>query len=225
MFQAIEISKTYRKGEISSVILSNINLEINEGEYISIFGPSGSGKTSLLNIVGLLDSPDSGEVLFHEKNILSLNPKERLNLRRKEIGYIFSDANLIEELTVAENVELPLLYQKIKKKDRQEQVSAILGEMNLLHKKKEYPQNLTSLQQQKTAIARALVINPSLILADEPTGNLNSTEGNEILDLLSKINDNGTSIFLFSHEKRIAERARKTVQLFDGHLLLDSSLK
>ena len=225
MLQITEISKKYRKGEITSTVLNNINIEVKTGEYLSLLGPSGSGKTTLLNIIGMLDAPSSGQLAFNGIDTGLLNDKQKLKLRRKEIGYIFNKANLIDELTVAENVELPLLYQKIKKRERIEQVSVLLGEMNLLHKKKSFPGDLTALQQQKVAIARALVIKPSLILADEPTGLLNSTEGEEILDLLDKINDSGTTVLLFTHARRIAERSRKTVQLFDGHLLLDSNLK
>ncbi len=223
MLQAIDISKEYRKGQLTSSILSNINLDLNSGEYLSIYGPSGSGKTSLLNIIGLLDLPSAGEFIFKEQKTSQLSEKERLSLRRKEIGYIFSAPNLIDELTVAENIELPLLYQKVKKRERIERVSVLLGEFNLLHRKKFFPNDLSGIEQQKVAIARALIINPSLILADEPSRLLNSSDGNEILDLLSNINDNGTSVILFTHERRIADRSRKTVQLFDGHLLLDNT--
>ncbi len=225
MLQAIEISKKYRKGELTSTILSNINLDINTGEFLAVLGPSGSGKSSLLNIVGLLDLPSNGELIFDGHNISKLNERERLDLRRQKIGYIFSDANLIDELTVAENVELPLLYQKVKKRERKEQVGILLGDMNLLHRKNSFPKDLSDVEQQKVAIARALVIKPSLILADEPTALLNSTDGNEVLELLDKINDKGTSVILFTHAQRIAERGRKLVQLFDGHLLLDSTIK
>ena len=225
MLQAVEISKKYRKGAITSSILNNINLDINAGEFLSVLGPSGSGKTSLFNILGLLDSFDSGHLSINNTNTSQLNDKQKLKLRRKQIGYIFSDANLVDELTVSENVELPLLYQKVKKRERIEQVSVLLGEMNLLHKKSTFPSDLTLLQQQKVAIARALVIKPTLILADEPTGLLNSAEGNEILDILGKINDNGTTVMLFTHSRRIAERSRKIVQLYDGHLILDNSFK
>ncbi|MGQ1785118.1 MULTISPECIES: ABC transporter ATP-binding protein [unclassified Saccharicrinis] len=225
MLQAVEISKEYRKGQIMSSVLSNINIEVNAGEYLAVVGPSGSGKTTLLNILGFLDKPTSGKLVFKHQNICKLNDKERLAVRRQEIGYVFSEANLIDELTVSENVELPLLYQKVNKRNRIERVRLLLGEMNLLHRKKLYPNELSAIEQQKVAIARAMVIHPSLILADEPSGNLNSAEGSEILDVLGKINDNGTAIVLFTHARRIAERARKSVQLFDGHLLLDKVLK
>ena len=225
MLQAIDITKKYRKGQLSATVLSNINLDVNEGEYLSILGPSGSGKTSLLNIVGMLDIPTNGEIIINQHKVSNYTEKERLNFRRKEIGYIFNEANLIEELTVAENVELPLLYQKVKKKERIERVSSLLGEMNILHRKKFHPTDLNELEQQKVAIARAMVIEPSLLLVDEPTGKLNSSDGNELLDILGKINDQGITIILFTHARRIAERTRKVVQLFDGHILLDNVIK
>ncbi|GAF04516.1 ABC transporter ATP-binding protein [Saccharicrinis fermentans] len=225
MLQAIEISKEYRKGQITTTVLSNINIEINAGEYLMVLGPSGSGKTTLLNILGFLDKPTKGSLHFKGQDICHLSDKERLALRRQEIGYVFKEANLIDELTVSENIELPLLYQKIKKRARTERVKILLGEMNLLHRKKNYPHELSALEQQKVAIARAMVIRPSVIFADEPTGDLNSADGSEILDVLGKINDNGTALILFTHAKSIIGRAQKLVQLFDGHLLLDNVIK
>ncbi len=224
MIQIVDIYKEYRKGELKSAVLSNINIDISEGDYIVVYGPSGSGKTSLLNIIGLLDQPNSGNLIYNDQHISSLSSKQILELRRNKIGYIFSDANLIDELTISENIELPLLYQKIKKRKRVEKVNKQLAEMNLLHRKNAFPENLTMVQQQKVAIARAQIIQPSLVLVDEPTANLNSSDGDEILDLLGKINDCGTTIVLFTHSTRVAQRGRKTLQLFDGHLLLDSTV-
>ncbi|TLX76019.1 ABC transporter ATP-binding protein [Labilibacter sediminis] len=225
MLQTIEIVKEYRNKEINSVALSNINLNVDKGEYLTVLGPSGSGKTSLVNILGLLDPPSSGTLIINDQEINSLNDKEKLSIRKKEIGFIFKDAKLIEELTIAENIELPLVYQKIKRKDRNERVSSLLGQMNLLHRKNHYVSSLSSLQKQKVAIARALSYNPSIIIADEPTGLLNSADGDEILDILSNINDNGTSLLVFTHSDRVAERGQRIVQLFDGHLIMDSALK
>ncbi len=225
MLQVVEVSKVYREGEFSETALSNINFDMGDGDFVAIYGPSGSGKTTLLNIVGLLEEPDSGILKYNDWNPFQLKHKERLGFRRQKIGFVFSNANLVDELTVAENIELPLIYQKIKKKERRERVGILLGEMNLLHRKNNYPADLTIVQQQKIAIARALIVNPDIILADEPTASFNSSNANEILNLLSDINDKGVSVLLFTHEKRVAERARKVYQLYDGHLLLDTTIK
>lgn len=225
MLQAIELIKEYRTGEIVSVALSNININVEKGEFLSVLGPSGSGKTSLVNTLGMLDMPTTGEIIINGQKSKGLNNKERLTLRRKELGYIFSDPKLIDELTIYENIELPLLYQKVNRKVRAERIHYLLGEMNLLHLKKQFPIDLSGIQQQKVSIARAIANKPSLILADEPTGNLNSANGDEILNILSRINDDGTTLIVFTHSERVAEKGQRILQMFDGHLVMDSALK
>jgi putative ABC transport system ATP-binding protein len=225
MLQAINISKEYRSGEPSHIALSNINFYIEEGDYVMFLGPSGSGKTSLVNIVGMLDYPTSGDLLFKGKSVVEMNNKERLIFRRGEIGYVFNEARLIEELTIAENIALPLVYKKIKRSERKRKVADVLGQMNLLHRKNHFPKDLTSLQQQKASIARAMVSEPSLVIADEPTANLNSTDGSEILRILSEINEKGTTLLFFTHSAIVAGRGNRVVELFDGHLVGENAMK
>lgn len=225
MLQAINISKEYRSGELSHIALSNINFYIEEGDYVMFLGPSGSGKTSLVNIVGMLDYPTSGDLLFKGKSVVTMNNKERLIYRRGEIGYVFNEARLIEELTIAENIALPLVYKKIKRSERKKRVAEVLGHMNLSHRKNHFPKDLTTLQQQKVSIARAIVSEPSLIIADEPTANLNSTDGSEVLRILSEINEKGTTVLFFTHSAIIAGRGNRVVELFDGHLVGENAMK
>ncbi len=225
MLQAIDISKEYRSGEVVQKALNNINLFIEKGDYVVFYGPSGSGKTSLVNIFGLLEYPSSGDLILDGQSVVSMNERQRLEYRKDKIGFVFSNSRLIEELTVYENIELPLVYQKIKKAERKQRVLKVLGELNLTHRKKYFSKDLTMVERQKVAIARAIVTNPMVIIADEPTGKLSSTEGNEILSLLNELNETGMTVLLFTHSSTVATKGQKIVQLFDGHLVRENILK
>ncbi len=225
MIQAIDISKEYRSGEVVYKALYNINLFIEKGDYVSFYGPSGSGKTSLVNLFGLLECPSSGDLIMDGQSVVKMDDRQRLEYRKARIGYLFSDPRLIEELTVYENIELPLIYRKEKKSNRKRRVLEVLNELNLMHRKKYFPKDLTMLEKQKVAIARAIVSNPLLIIADEPTGKLNSTEGEEILSILNVLNETGITILLFTHSKSVATKSQKVVQLFDGHLVRENIMK
>ncbi|MCW3787829.1 ABC transporter ATP-binding protein [Plebeiibacterium sediminum] len=225
MIQAVDISKEYRTGNVMHQALSNINLNVERGDYVTFYGPSGSGKSSLVNILGLLDYPSSGELIFDGQSVVNMNERQRLMYRRGRIGYLFSSSRLVEELTVYENIELPLVYQKIKKTDRKQRVLKIISELNLTHRKNYFPKDLTGVEKQKVAIARAIIIEPLVIIADEPTGKLNSAEGVEILDILNRINENGTTIMVFTHSESVAAKGQKIVQVFDGHLVREKMLK
>lgn len=225
MLQVINITKEYRSGELTHIALSNININVKKGEYVSFLGPSGSGKSSLINILGMLDYPSQGNILFEGKSIVHMNDKKRLDFRKGKISYLFNDARLIDELTIAENIALPLLYTKKHRNERNNKVSEVLGKINLLHRKNYFPKDLSAFQKQKVSIARAIITNPVLILADEPTGNVNSTDGDEILRILSSINESGTTLLLFTHAPNIANRGQRVVELFDGHLVSENTMK
>eukprot|EP01155_Anaeramoeba_flamelloides_P018197 Anaeramoba_flamelloidesa569453_19.p1 GENE.a569453_19~~a569453_19.p1 ORF type:complete len:226 (-),score=28.60 a569453_19:102-779(-) len=225
MIQAIDISKEYRTGEVVHQALSNINLNVERGDYVTFYGPSGSGKSSLVNILGLLDYPTSGELIFDGQSVVDMNERQRLMYRRGRVGYLFSDSRLVEELSVYENVELPLVYQKIKKAERKQRVLKVLSEMNLMHRQKYFLKDLTGVEKQKASIARAVVIDPLVIIADEPTGKLNSSDGLEVLDILNRINENGTAIMVFTHSESVAAKGQKIVQVFDGHLVREKMLR
>ncbi len=225
MIQAIDISKEYRTGEVVQQALSNINLNVERGDYVTFYGPSGSGKSSLVNIMGLLDYPTSGELMFDGQSVVSMNERQRLMYRRGRIGYLFRNSRLVEELSVYENVELPLVYQKIKKSERKQRVLKVLGEMNLMHRQKYFLKDLTEVEKQKASIARAVVVDPLVIIADEPTGKLNSTDGLEILDILNRVNENGTTLMVFTHSESVAAKGQKIVHVFDGHLVREKILR
>ncbi len=225
MLQTIDLTKEYRGREVSYVALSNININIERGDYVSFYGPSGSGKTTLLNILGVLDKPTSGALFFNGKSLANVDDKQRLEYRRGKIGYLFSDAKLIDELTIFENVELPLLYSKETRKNRKELVYEVLGAMNILHRKDSFPNELTAVQQQKVSIARAIVTKPLLLIADEPTGNLNTIDGDEILRVLNDINESGTTLLVFTHALVVAQKGQRIVQMIDGHLVSDHTVK
>ncbi|MCW3804981.1 ABC transporter ATP-binding protein [Plebeiibacterium marinum] len=225
MLQVKDISKEYRNGELVRVALSNININVNPGDFVMFYGPSGSGKTCLANIIGLLEYPSSGDLIFMDASVTELSERDRLLFRRGKIGYLFSESRLIEELTVYENIELPLVYLKMKKAERKTRVLKVLEDFNMLHRKKQFPKDLTAVQKQKVAIARAIVVEPSVLIADEPTGNLSTTEGDEILDMLSVVNESGITVLGFTHSGKVAGRGQKVVQLIDGHLVRENLLK
>ena len=225
MVNTRDLVKGYGSQEVHTPVLINVNIDIADGEYVAIAGPSGSGKSTLFNIMGLLEQPDEGEVLFMGHEVSTLSYKQRMNLRRGHIGYLFRQFNLVDELTVVENVELPLLYMDVSRKQRKEMVEKTLYRFKLQHIRKSFPRQLTGLQQQITALARATVFNPTLLLADEPTGNLNSTSGNEILELLSGVNESGTTVIVFTNSVSDAQKTQRIIQLFDGHVVTDMAQK
>ena len=219
MVQANQLVKVFRTDEIETTALNRVDLSIEEGEFTAIMGPSGCGKSTLLNILGLLDNPTDGTLHFMDQEVSRLKEKKRTNLRKGNIGFVFQSFNLIDELSVYENVELPLLYMKVPGSERKKKVEDVLDRMRMSHRRKHFPQQLSGGQQQRVAVARALVANPRLILADEPTGNLDSAHGEEVMNLLKELNDDGTTILMVTHSPSDAEYARRIVHLFDGHVV------
>ena len=219
MIQIENLSKVFRTSEVETIALNHVNIEVKEGEFVAIMGPSGCGKSTLLNILGLLDNPSEGSYKLIGKEVANLKEKERTRLRKGVIGFVFQSFNLIDELNVFENVELPLTYLGIKASERKERVLEILKRMNLSHRAKHFPQQLSGGQQQRVAIARAVVTNPKLILADEPTGNLDSKNGAEVMNLLTELNKEGTSIVMVTHSQHDAGFAHRVIHLFDGSVV------
>ncbi len=222
MIHARNIVKTFRSEGFENVVLRNVNVDIENGEFVAILGPSGSGKTSLLNILGLVDVPTSGEFFYLGHEITQLKERQRINLRRGSVGFVFQNFGLIEELTAGENIELPLQYLKYSKKERLKKVNEMLEKMNIAHRKKYFPRQLSGLQQQLVAIGRALAVDPDLILADEPTGSLNSADGDKILEVLSSLNEHGRTILMATHSASDAEKAQRIIQIFDGHIVTEN---
>jgi putative ABC transport system ATP-binding protein len=217
-----EIVKTYRTDEVETTALNKINVQIKEGEFVAIMGPSGCGKSTFLNILGLLDSADSGSYVFNGREMLQLSEKEKSNVRKSNIGFVFQSFNLIDELTVFENIELPLVYLKQGSKERRDKVERIMDRMGIAHRAKHYPQQLSGGQQQRVAVARALITDPKIILADEPTGNLDSAHGNEVMDLLSELNQAGTTIIMVTHSSHDAGYASRIIRLLDGEVVTEN---
>ncbi|WP_459209173.1 ABC transporter ATP-binding protein [Aquimarina rhabdastrellae] len=213
------LKKIYRTEEVETTAIHNLNLEIQRGEFVSIMGTSGSGKSSLLNIIGLLDSPNEGSYTFDSIEVADFNEKQRAQLRKENIGFVFQNFNLIDELTVFENVELPLIYNKVKASERKKRVNEILDRIGIAHRAKHYPLQLSGGQQQRVAVARALVTNPKLILADEPTGNLDSKNGNEVMELLTELHANGSTIVMVTHSSYDAKFSSRIVTMKDGEII------
>lgn len=224
MIKIENLSKVFQTSEIETLALNNINLRINKGEFVAIMGPSGCGKSTLLNILGLLDNPSEGQYVFNENEVAGLKEGQRTDLRKGNIGFVFQSFNLIDELNVFENVEMPLVYQGLSSKKRKEMVSKVLDRMNMNHRAKHYPQQLSGGQQQRVAIARAVVSNPSLILADEPTGNLDSSNGQEVMELLTELNREGTTIIMVTHSHKDSGYAHRVINLFDGKVVTEEVL-
>ena len=222
MIQIENLGKTFRTEEVETIALQGINLRIDAGEFVAIMGPSGCGKSTLLNIIGLLDNPSEGSYLLNGQEVARLTEDERTDLRRGTIGFVFQSFNLIDEMTVYENVELPLIYAGVPAKERRERVEALLDRMKMSHRAKHYPQQLSGGQQQRVAIARAVITRPQLILADEPTGNLDSAHGKEVIGLLAELNREGTTIVMVTHNSHDAASARRIVHLFDGHIVTET---
>lgn len=219
MIQIENLSKVFRTSEVETIALNHVSMEVKEGEFVAIMGPSGCGKSTLLNILGLLDNPTEGSYKLIDKEVAGLKEKERTQLRKGVIGFVFQSFNLIDELNVFENVELPLTYLGIKASERKERVLEILKRMNLSHRAKHFPQQLSGGQQQRVAIARAVITNPKLIFADEPTGNLDSKNGSEVMNLLTELNKEGTSIVMVTHSQHDASFAHRIIHLFDGSIV------
>ncbi|MBR2450964.1 MAG: ABC transporter ATP-binding protein [Paludibacteraceae bacterium] len=221
MIQVTNLSKVFRTEEIETTALNNVSFTINKGEFVAIMGPSGCGKSTLLNILGLLDNPSGGSYNLLGTEVANLRERERTNYRKGNIGFVFQSFNLIDELNVYENVELPLKYLNISASERKRRVTEILKRMNISHRAGHYPQQLSGGQQQRVAIARAVVANPQLILADEPTGNLDSRNGKEVMDLLCQLNAEGTTVVMVTHSQRDASAAQRIINLFDGEIVRD----
>jgi putative ABC transport system ATP-binding protein len=219
MIKTNELTKIFRTEEVETTALNKINLNVKEGEYVAVMGPSGCGKSTLLNILGLLDNPTSGSYLFNGTEVANLKERDRTVFRKGNIGFVFQSFNLIDELNVFENVELPLIYLKMKTSERKKKVEEALDRMKITHRAKHFPQQLSGGQQQRVAIARAVVANPRLILADEPTGNLDSKNGIEVINLLCELNKEGTTIIMVTHSERDAGYAHRIVNLFDGQIV------
>ena len=219
MIRIVNLSKVHRTDEVETTALNAINLEVSQGEFLSIMGPSGCGKSTLLNIIGLMDTPTGGEYFFGDKEVAKYNESQRAELRKNNIGVIFQSFNLIDELTVYQNVDLALLYQKVPAEERKQRVAAVLEKVGIGHRQKHYPQQLSGGQQQRVAVARALGGSPRILLADEPTGNLDSKNGAKVMDMLKELNDDGATICMVTHDERYNEIASRTVHLFDGKIV------
>src|SRR6202166_1939381 len=219
-----DLEKIYRTEEVETIALNKLSFQVNEGEFVAVMGPSGCGKSTLLNILGLLDDPDSGSFLFNGIEVAGFNERKRADLRKKNIGFVFQSFNLIDELTVFENVELPLIYTGVKSADRKKKVEAMLDKVQIMHRRNHYPQQLSGGQQQRVAVARAVVNNPKLILADEPTGNLDSSNGNDVMQLLTELNEQGTTIVMVTHSEHDARYSHRIIRMLDGQAVVENIL-
>ena len=219
MIQLQNIKKIFRTEEVETWALREVNLEVKEGEFVAIMGPSGCGKSTLLNILGLLDNPSEGKYLLDGKEVSTLKESERTDIRKGVIGFVFQSFNLIDELNVYENIELPLLYMGVPAKERKRRVEAAMDRMAISHRRKHFPNQLSGGQQQRVAIARAVLANPKLILADEPTGNLDSKNGKEVMNLLSELHQEGTTVIMVTHSQHDASYADRIVRLYDGEIV------
>lgn len=219
MIKVENLSKSFRIEEVETVALNHVSFEVHDGEFVAIMGPSGCGKSTLLNILGLLDNPDEGRYWLAEREVQGLSERERTDVRKGQIGFVFQSFNLIDELNVQENIELPLTYLDIPRAERRQRVQEIMKRMAISHRAKHFPHQLSGGQQQRVAIARAVVFNPCMILADEPTGNLDSKNGAEVMRLLTELNQEGTTIVMVTHNEHDARVAHRIIRLFDGHIV------
>lgn len=224
MIKITDLEKYYRTEEVETIALNKLSIEVKEGEFVAVMGPSGCGKSTLLNILGLLDDPDGGSFVFNGIEVAGFNERKRADLRKKNIGFVFQSFNLIDELTVFENVELPLIYNNVKAADRKKRVEEVLDNLKIMHRRNHYPQQLSGGQQQRVAVARAVVNNPKLILADEPTGNLDSSNGNEVMQLLTELNEKGTTIVMVTHSEHDARYSHRIIRMLDGHAVTENIL-
>ncbi|WP_044173019.1 ABC transporter ATP-binding protein [Flectobacillus major] len=224
MLKITNLEKIYRTEDIETIALNKLNIDVKEGEFVAIMGPSGCGKSTLLNIIGLLDDADTGSFLFNGEEVIKYNERKRADLRKRNIGFVFQSFNLIDELTVYENVELPLLYLGIDATERKRRVEEVLEKVQIMHRRNHFPQQLSGGQQQRTAVARAVVNNPKLILADEPTGNLDSKNGNEVMELLINLNEAGTTVVMVTHSEHDARYAHRIIRMLDGQVVVENVL-
>jgi len=222
MVKTNKLHKIFRTEEVETTALNKVDLSIEKGEFASIMGPSGCGKTTLMNILGLLDNPTDGEYFFLGQEVSGYSERQRADLRKQNIGFVFQNFNLIDELTTFENVELPLLYLNMSTSERKNKVDAVIDKMGIKHRSGHFPQQLSGGQQQRVAVSRALVSDPEIILADEPTGNLDSSHGDEVMKLLTELNADGTTIIMVTHSPAYAEYAKRTINLFDGKIVSDN---
>ena len=222
MIKTVALEKIFRTEEVETLALNKVSIEVKEGEFVAIMGPSGCGKSTLLNILGLLDNPTSGEYYLNGIEVSRYTEAQRTKLRKGIIGFVFQSFNLIDELNVYENIELPLLYMGVSAAERKKKVQEAMERMAIVHREKHFPQQLSGGQQQRVAIARAVVANPKLILADEPTGNLDSKNGQEVMNLLSELNMEGTTIVMVTHSQHDAGFASRTINLFDGQVVTET---
>ncbi len=225
MIKTNNLTKVFRTEDIETLALNEVKFEVSKGEFVAVMGPSGCGKSTLMNIIGLLDNPSSGDYYFDGVEVGQLKERNRTELRKGNIGFVFQSFNLIDELNVYENVELPLIYLKLKASERKEMVNKVLERMKIAHRAKHFPQQLSGGQQQRVAIGRAVVANPKLILADEPTGNLDSKNGIEVMNLLTELNQEGTTIVMVTHSLHDSEYAHRVVNLFDGQIITEEIKK
>lgn len=222
MLKLKDLTKAYRTEEVETVALNSVNIEIEQGEFVAIMGPSGCGKSTLLNIIGMLDTPSEGHYFFKDEDVAGYSEAQLGVIRKQHIGFIFQSFNLIDELTVAENIELALLYHDIAASERKARVAAVMDKMGIAHRAKHMPSQLSGGQQQRVAVARAVVGNQSMILADEPTGNLDTAHGQEVMEMLQSLNEEGTTIVMVTHSPAHADYARRTINLLDGHVVTES---
>jgi len=222
MIKAINLSKIFKTEEIETTALNSLKFEVKKGEFLAIMGPSGCGKSTLLNIIGLLDNPSAGNYFFDGTDVANFKENQRTDLRKGNIGFIFQNFNLIEELTVFENIELPLLALKVKSSERKKKVDEILERMQIGHRRNHFPLQLSGGQQQRVAVGRAVITGPKLLLADEPTGNLDSANGEQVMQLMENLNEEGTTIIMVTHSPAHAERAHRVMHLFDGHIIAEN---
>ncbi len=225
MIKTKDLKKVYTTEDVETTALNNVNLNVQEGEYVAIMGPSGCGKSTLLNVLGMIDNPSSGEYHFLGEEISKYSERQRANLRKENIGFVFQSFNLIDELTVFENVELPLLYLGFSASERKKRVSEVLEQMEIMARKNHFPQQLSGGQQQRVAVSRAIVSRPKLILADEPTGNLDSAHGEEVMRIVGELHEAGTTIVMVTHSPAYAEYSHRTIHLFDGHIVSENIQK
>jgi len=224
MIKITDLEKIYRTEEVETIALNKLSIEVKEGEFVAVMGPSGCGKSTLLNILGLLDDPDSGSFIFNGVEVAHFNERKRADMRKHNIGFVFQSFNLIDELTVYENVELPLIYTGVKSAERKAMVEKVLDKMKIMHRRNHYPQQLSGGQQQRVAVARAVVNNPKLILADEPTGNLDSANGGEVMELLTDLNEQGTTIIMVTHSEHDAKFSHRIIRMLDGQTVMENIL-
>lgn len=224
MIKINDLEKIYRTEEVETVALNKLNVEVKAGEFVAVMGPSGCGKSTLLNILGLLDDPDSGSYKFNDIEVAHFNERKRADLRKHNLGFVFQSFNLIDELTVYENVELPLIYTKVSTAERKKRVEEVLDKMQIMHRRNHFPQQLSGGQQQRVAVARAVVNKPKLILADEPTGNLDSKNGTEVMQLLTDLNEQGTTIVMVTHSEHDARYSHRIIRMLDGQTVTENIL-